>query len=486
MRRSQNWIWKQVSTKAARSMQARVSTRQTSASREPSQYFRVTMFTDMEETEAPPPGSNRLCSHSTSRHRFRKEWRSLSAQEREVFVSTLELSITQQKIQSIVRYHTYPRSSFQSHTTCGFILWHRSFLLAVEDMLRDLAPPRTSCLTIPYWDVTVDYHRQNTMGSCFSMASCAPGLFLELMGGVPGFFQNENSINFTNQTEARIIEEFFFARGVPIVDRPVSQLVDEDGKLGLVRQDLWRVPIPDSADPNDLADLIHQTPDWDEFTTHLQRQVHDDVHVNLGGFMPTFASPIDVFFWVWHASVDWIYMLWQSCHNAMDVDDRMGRMCKVRPLLDDTEFLEGGEPPLENPDVHPQPSSTDAMIFERENGTIHEDPFWNQYFSSFVEFGHVADVSLLGDSSYSYQFLSCALFHSRGSLSTTFANTVRNATTQEPDVERCGHLWVPSTDWSFLDPPPPTVPPTISTSASAGCNNFGYIVLGVISWSVGR
>lgn len=164
-------------------MQARVSTRQTSASREPSQYFRVTMFTDMEETEAPPPGSNRLCSHSTSRHRFRKEWRSLSAQEREVFVSTLELSITQQKIQSIVRYHTYPRSSFQSHTTCGFILWHRSFLLAVEDMLRDLAPPRTSCLTIPYWDVTVDYHRQNTMGSCFSMASCAPGLFLELMGG---------------------------------------------------------------------------------------------------------------------------------------------------------------------------------------------------------------------------------------------------------------------------------------------------------------
>ena len=344
--------------------------------------------------------------------RVRKEWRQLTRAERELLVSTIEQSIEKNLLQTFWDYHSDPRSSFQAHATCGFALWHRRYLLAAEDMLRNIDPPRTSCLTVPYWDISMDFERQQK-GECFSFASCAPGLFHDMMGGVPGLFQDlgDDMVNATRQFGA-----IYTSTGVLVNGRPVANLKDDLNHLGIVRDDLFRVPIPSSAGRHEISSLILENSAFDPFTHKMQESIHDDVHISIGGFMPTFSSPTDVFFWVWHSTIDLIYNLWQECHHTEPIfatKEFMGNEnCDVRPLWSDSDFLEGGPPPLEYPPgMNLQPSSNEEMVIGKQlNSTsrldARDDPVIGEYFVVDRQFWKVADSrTMSAENSFTFDLL---------------------------------------------------------------------------------
>lgn len=430
-----------------------------------------------------PAGSNQFCTPETTQ-RVRKEWRRLSAEEQSVLIYAFEAAIETNRFQAFVDYHSNPRSAFQSHATCAFALWHRRFLLAMEDMLRDIDPPRTSCITIPYWDISVSLHRQEKQGGCFSVASCAAGLFDDMLGGVPGLFSDDSaSLNLDHRNFGKL----YVASGILIQGRPVTNLQDDMGRSGLVRNDLLRISIPLSADSANLADMIVTNTDYDSFTRTLQRGLHDEVHSIIGGFMPTFVSPVDVFFWVWHSTIDYYMNLWQACHfqdpNPLEF---MGNgHCEVRPLWSDDVFAAGGPPPEEYPEgISLQPASIDLMIMEKKEGEstrlISADPKLGRYFenSTSLEFLSVADVrSMPQHSRFAYELIDeeQALWKSLWGLETskcsaiTYGETpsmftksnLKNKTYPYQELDALIDQWIlnllPSSDYDYDDEEEPNL-----------------------------
>ena len=141
------------------------------------------------------------------------------------------------------------------------------------------------------------------------------------------------------------------------------------------------------------------------------------MHAAIGGFMSTFASPVDVFFWVWHSTTDWIFMLWQECnrdlllHLQPNTEFMGSQHCEVRPLWDDSDFALGGPPPLDNPEgISLQPRSTDDILMEvGVNGSISQDIRQDEQLAKYfvnlgMSFHDVADATDLGeDSSFTYE-----------------------------------------------------------------------------------
>ncbi|KAL3903423.1 MAG: hypothetical protein SGILL_010452, partial [Bacillariaceae sp.] len=365
-------------------------------------------------------------SQKNNGRRLRKHWKELTGDEQENLIKAIEASIESGQFAAFSRYHADRRSAFQSHATCAFALWHRRFLLAMENMLRSTSPT-ASCVTIPYWDISADFQRQST-GLCFSFASCAPGLFDVLLGGVPGLFVHDNDGSIASSAdqaeEGRFYLGSFAMTGLPIRGRPVANITDDRGRRGIVRNDIFDVPIPESADAQQqLGPLIRSaTGDtsttavspyslFADFTRILQEEVHDDVHNSIGGVMPTYVSTLDPAFMIWHSTVDWYMSLWETCHSAQPrTTVKMGEACMERAIPE--EFREENADPREPPPEDPPegvaflPGEEDIMIMQLRNGNdIREDELIGRYFQDIgLVFEEVADTrSLDADNAFLYQ-----------------------------------------------------------------------------------
>ena len=67
--------------------------------------------------------------------------------------------------------------------------------------------------------------------------------------------------------------------------------------------------------PPSLMDKIDEDPEHGKFTNSLEGNPHVNPHVCIGGNMESQNSPDDPIFMLHHAFVDYLYALWQDCHN---------------------------------------------------------------------------------------------------------------------------------------------------------------------------
>jgi len=93
------------------------------------------------------------CTQTTKR--VRKDFRSLTADERELFYKALNTAKKRGLYDKFVDVHGLPTNNIAAHMTAQFFAWHRKFLLEFENMLRSLGE-EFRCITVPYWDWAAD------------------------------------------------------------------------------------------------------------------------------------------------------------------------------------------------------------------------------------------------------------------------------------------------------------------------------------------
>jgi tyrosinase len=219
----------------------------------------------------------------------RKNIRSLTAMEMQRFVSALI------QLKASGTYDTYVAAHMNAmhhaHRGPAFLPWHREFLRRLERDLQGIDPS----VTIPYWDWTTD----NTTTSL--------PWHVELLGG-------------DGRPSDRQVTDGPFARSGghwPIdVDAPPDFLRREMG--------VRAASLPSSAE---VATVLAVTPydsaPWDtspvnSFRNQLEGwrgpNIHNRVHVWVGGSMYPMSSPNDPVFFLHHCNIDRLWAQWQATH----------------------------------------------------------------------------------------------------------------------------------------------------------------------------
>lgn len=234
--------------------------------------------------------------------RVRKSWDALTAAERETYVSAVEIAMDRGYHIKFAEIHANGQSEQEAHATCGFMLWHRRFLLAYENMLRSLGP-EYECVTIPYWDYFADYQKYQN-GLCNNMESCST--ILNGLGGSSGNFRRQRIVSSRPSGQCN-------------AGRPNNHFCQNSGRSGsrcrqcLVRGDYSRSRFPSGLGYASLVDSILDANSYSDINRNVQNGFHNAMHNALGGAMRTMASPSDILFYSHHATVDMMHYLYYSC-----------------------------------------------------------------------------------------------------------------------------------------------------------------------------
>lgn len=215
------------------------------------------------------------------------------------------------------------------HRSPSFLPWHRRFLLQFEQALQSIDPN----VTLPYWDWTADRTASSSLWGA------------DFLGG------NGRSSDGQVTTGA-----FAFGGGKwPLSVRPDSR--------SYLRRSLGSAvaALPTKADAESvLAISTYDTAPWNSssegFRNNLEGwrgvNLHNRVHVWVGGHMTTGMSPNDPVFWLHHCFIDKLWAEWQRRHadqgylptggtaNVVDLNDTMKPWNDTTPadMLDHTRF----------------------------------------------------------------------------------------------------------------------------------------------------
>ncbi|MFE2286876.1 tyrosinase family protein [Streptomyces sp. NPDC059443] len=224
----------------------------------------------------------------------RKSQAKLTAEEKRAFTNALlELKRTGVYDRYVDAHNAFLMNDSDLGTRVGhrapsFLPWHRRFLLGFEAQLQKVDPK----VSLPYWDWTVD----RTPGSSLWAA--------DFMGGS------------SRARDGQVLDgPFAYKAG----KWPITVGVDQRQYL---RRTLGAgVPeLPTKAEVNAvLAMPEYDAAPWNStsngFRNHLEgwrgANLHNRVHVWIGGHMATAASPNDPVFWMHHAFIDMLWAEWQ-------------------------------------------------------------------------------------------------------------------------------------------------------------------------------
>ncbi|MEV8049470.1 tyrosinase MelC2 [Streptomyces bacillaris] len=265
----------------------------------------------------------------------RKNQASLTAAEKRAFVdAVLELKRTGRYDAFVTTHNAFIMSDTDNgdrvgHRSPSFLPWHRRFLIQFEQALQEIDP----AVALPYWDWTVD----RTVASSL----WAP----DFLGGTG------------RARDGQVAEGPFAVSGGRW---PVTVTVDGRGFLRrALGSGVPQLPTRSEVD-SVLAMPTYDTAPWnsasDGFRNHLEGwrgvNLHNRVHVWVGGQMATGASPNDPVFWMHHAFIDRLWAQWQARHprsaylpaartrNVVGLDDVMRPWNDVTPadMLDHTRY----------------------------------------------------------------------------------------------------------------------------------------------------
>jgi tyrosinase len=257
----------------------------------------------------------------------RKNATSLSEQEKEAFVEGLLALKRQGRYDEYVHWHHAtmipsvwpfePRDpSYRTgmHRGPSFLPWHREFLLQVEMDLRTI----DSSISIPYWDWTAD--------AAMPDPSASPIWDENFLGG-----------NGIESDDWRVASgPFAFSKG----NWPIPK--GHDGPALRRQFGVWTSTLPTTQDLTlAMSEIFYDTPNFNSspftigFRNRLEgwvtqrgdsrvrtagSQLHNRVHVWVGGSMLPMTSPNDPVFFLHHCFVDKVWADWQALQREANPD----------------------------------------------------------------------------------------------------------------------------------------------------------------------
>lgn len=322
-------------------------------------------------------GGNAACGAA----RVRKSWDMLNAGERSLYVGAIESSIRNKILPEFAKVHMERMSEMQAHDTCGFVLWHRRFVLAFENMLRSQGPA-FACVTVPYWD-TMTQHKNMVDGKCRNMQQCSA--IVTGLGGNPGAAA-------TRTFHGRTILNACYG------GRPYGSYCDDGNNCGCMpRNDVSATSMPPGNSFVSIFSMISSSKSYSEFTTRLQNGVHNEIHNAVGGFMSSFAAPVDALFFSWHGTIDMLMYAWHECHLANPLTAAQKRTSEYAFNQEQECRLNGRAQALEK-------MTSATSVYMRADGVdVRNHRVIGRYFRDVgTAYASWADARSMGDYSYSY------------------------------------------------------------------------------------
>lgn len=265
----------------------------------------------------------------------RKNQSQLTADEKRRFVNALLALKRDGRYDSFVSTHNdfimsdTDNGDRVGHRSPSFLPWHRRFLIQFEQALQSV----DASVALPYWDWTVDRTPAASLWAPDFLGGTGRSRDSQVTDGPFASSGNGWRIN------VRVDGRDFLRRSLGAGTRQLPTKAEVDSVLAMSTYDM---PPWNSAS--------------DGFRNHLEGwrgvNLHNRVHVWVGGHMATGASPNDPVFWLHHAYVDKLWTQWQSRHpgspylpasgtrDVVDLNDTMRPWGDVTPadMLDHTRY----------------------------------------------------------------------------------------------------------------------------------------------------
>ncbi|MET9430056.1 MULTISPECIES: tyrosinase family protein [unclassified Streptomyces] len=263
----------------------------------------------------------------------RKNQAQLTAAEKKRFVdAVLELKRSGRYDSFVSTHNDFIMSDTDTgdrvgHRSPSFLPWHRRFLLQFEQALQAVDP----AVALPYWDWTADRTASSSLWAPDFMGGTGRSRDGQVMDGPFAASGGRWTLN------VRVDGRDYLRRALGAGGRQLPTRAEVDSVLAMATYDM--APWNSSSDG---------------FRNHLEGwrgvNLHNRVHVWVGGHMATGASPNDPVFWLHHAFIDKLWADWQARHpgstylpaagtpNVVDLRDTMRPWNDVTPadMLDHT------------------------------------------------------------------------------------------------------------------------------------------------------
>ncbi|MFD0007887.1 tyrosinase family protein [Streptomyces sp. NPDC127178] len=257
-----------------------------------------------------------------------------SAEKRDFLEAVLELKNNGQYDDFVRTHNEFIMSDTDQgervgHRSPSFLPWHRRFLLAFERELQQVNPD----VTLPYWDWSTDSTPESSLWASDFMGGGGRSRDGQVMSGPFAHISGRWSI------DAQIDTRPFLRRALGGGGRSLPTRADIESVLEV---DTYDAP-PWNSTSRGFRNFLEG---WRGVN------LHNRVHVWVGGHMATGASPNDPVFWLHHAFIDKLWADWQARHpsspylpdtqteDVIDVDSTMRPWDDVTPrdMLDHTQF----------------------------------------------------------------------------------------------------------------------------------------------------
>jgi len=209
--------------------------------------------------------------------------------------------------------HGFPAAVWCPHGSPLFLPWHRAFLYYFELALQTRLGPRFTEVTpqvpefadigLPWWDWASAHSHNVGLPASYAAATDDAGAPNPLATSEIG---HSASILASGVWSDALVN---FVRG----DMP-GLITDTDPPTTRREPD----PPEELPQQSTIANVLMQMQTFGDFSTSVE-QIHDDVHVWVGGSMsgvPT--SAFDPICWSHHCMIDRLWHIWQISANAMD------------------------------------------------------------------------------------------------------------------------------------------------------------------------
>jgi Common central domain of tyrosinase len=203
-----------------------------------------------------------------------------------------------------------PGEGMCEHGNETFLPWHRAHLFAFEEALRKTDPPRTSNVTVPYWDWSV----------------------MPTGDRYPKVFEDPKSPLFADGRTTDKVASVPFDRGY--LEKSVLSISN------------WSAPPATKQDSfagiagGQTKDCLHA---FRQGFGTLENPAHNTMHGNyIGGLMgdPSTAA-LDPIFWSFHAYIDLLFLEWQQTPNHAVTTDPGFKMCIPKDPVNQIPFTVG-------------------------------------------------------------------------------------------------------------------------------------------------
>ncbi|MFE7182581.1 tyrosinase MelC2 [Streptomyces erythrochromogenes] len=265
----------------------------------------------------------------------RKNQATLTPDEKRAFTSALlELKRNGSYDRFVTTHNGFIMSDTDSgdrvgHRSPSFLPWHRRFLLEFEEALQKV----DASVALPYWDWTADRTTRSSLWAPDFLGGTGRARDGQVMDGPFAYSTGRWNV------DVRVDGRPYLRRalGAGVAQLPTRAEVDS----------VLAMPVYDMAPWNSSSN---------GFRNHLEGwrgvNLHNRVHVWVGGQMSTGVSPNDPVFWMHHAFIDKLWADWQAKHpqstylpaagttNVVDLGDTMRPWNNVTPadMLDHRKF----------------------------------------------------------------------------------------------------------------------------------------------------